>query len=218
LAIDRPLSRWQARLNTSALRIILHRAQVRKETDHILNGLDLADRLITVARRNHFLPVVVETLLIRAQLHSEVGDETAGLADVTAALAVAEPEGVIALFLEGGPAIASMLARLLREGQLGTVQPDYVQRILGAFPDKVRYEVMTAAEAPAANKALPEPLTERELAILRLIEAGYSNGQIAERLVVTLHTVKKHNSNIYSKLGVRSRTQAVAKGRELKLL
>jgi LuxR family maltose regulon positive regulatory protein len=65
---------------------------------------------------------------------------------------------------------------------------------------------------------LIEPLSPRELEILKLISAGYTNREIAKQLVITLHTVKKHSSNIYSKLGVRSRTQAVAKAREYRLL
>ena len=181
-------------------------------------GLDLADRLIVVARANHFRPVVLETLLIRAQMRAAQGDQAAALADVAAALALAEPEGVIALFLEGGPAIASMLAQLLNGDQLLAIQPDYVQRILATFPEGVRSETPGEPDNPATNETLIEPLSRRELEILGLIEAGYTNQQIAELLVVTLHTVKKHNSNIFAKLGVRSRTQAVAKGRELNLL
>ena len=65
---------------------------------------------------------------------------------------------------------------------------------------------------------LIDPLSKRELEILRLIGEGYTNQEIAGRLVITLHTVKKLSSNIYGKLGVRSRTQAVARARELQLL
>jgi LuxR family maltose regulon positive regulatory protein len=68
-----------------------------------------------------------------------------------------------------------------------------------------------------ANDLL-SPLSERELDVLRLIDEGCSNRTIADELVVTLHTVKKHTSNIYSKLGVASRTQAIARARELKLI
>jgi LuxR family maltose regulon positive regulatory protein len=63
-----------------------------------------------------------------------------------------------------------------------------------------------------------EPLSERELDVLRLISEGSSNQQIADTLIVTVHTVKKHASNIYGKLGVRNRTQAVARARELGIL
>ena len=73
---------------------------------------------------------------------------------------------------------------------------------------------------PAATQPgrLPDPLTQRELEIMHLIYKGYSNPEIASELVVTINTVKKHTSNIYGKLGVRSRTQAIARTRELNLL
>jgi LuxR family maltose regulon positive regulatory protein len=70
----------------------------------------------------------------------------------------------------------------------------------------------------AAAEQLIEPLSQRELEILRLIAEGCSNQEIAVRLVITLHTVKKHSSNIFTKLGVNSRTQALARARQLGLL
>ena len=72
--------------------------------------------------------------------------------------------------------------------------------------------------APAGPPALIEPLSERELEILRLVAQGHSDRAVAERLVVVVGTVKKHLSNVYGKLGVRSRTQALARARELGLL
>lgn len=217
LPLDQPLNRWQALLNASALRTVRHRVQVRAQATHAPRALELAERLLTIARRNHFLPIVIEVRLIRAQLYAAQGDEAAGLADVAAALALAEPEGIITLFLEGGPAIAPLLARLLRQGPLGDVRPDYVQQILAAFPEQVRVETAIPTP-PTPNDALVEPLSRRELEVLRLVADGLTNRQIAERLVVTLHTVKKHNSNIYAKLGVGNRTQAVARARALNLL
>ena len=77
---------------------------------------------------------------------------------------------------------------------------------------------ISAHKTAAAADALIEPLSKRELGILRLIGEGLTNQEIAERLVITLHTVKKHSSNIYGKLDVRSRTQAVARARELELI
>jgi LuxR family maltose regulon positive regulatory protein len=85
----------------------------------------------------------------------------------------------------------------------------YVQRLLEACGD-----------LPAGNRRqpLPEPLTERETAVLRLLAAGLTNQEIADTLIITAETVKKHASSIYGKLGVRSRTEAAARGRALGLL
>jgi LuxR family maltose regulon positive regulatory protein len=88
--------------------------------------------------------------------------------------------------------------------------PDYTDRLLAAFGHE-------AVMAPA-GAALPEPLTEREMEVLRLLAAGLTNREIAERLVISPETVKKHTANIYGKLAAGNRSQAVAKAREWDLL
>ena len=114
--------------------------------------------------------------------------------------------------------MAQILSRLLHSNQLEDTQAGHAQKILATFPAAVQAEIHSARETPAAADKLVEPLSQRELQILQLINAGYTNQEIAERLVITLHTVKKHSSNIYGKLDVRNRTQAIAKARELRLL
>jgi LuxR family transcriptional regulator, maltose regulon positive regulatory protein len=89
----------------------------------------------------------------------------------------------------------------------------YARELLAAFPAADR--VVPPSEIPVAAEQLIEPLSKRELEILQLIGEGCSNQEIADRLVITLHTVKKHSSNIFTKLGVTSRTQAVARARQL---
>jgi LuxR family maltose regulon positive regulatory protein len=112
------------------------------------------------------------------------------------------------------------LKQLLAQNQIDDVDPSYVEKILAAFPGDSRPtgDSISPPETAAATDELIEPLSKRELEVLRLIGEGYSNQEIAERLVVTLHTVKKHSSNIYNKLAVNSRTQAVARARQLNLL
>ena len=82
------------------------------------------------------------------------------------------------------------------------------------------HHAATASRAPFVRRpsSFIEPLSERELEVLRLIAAGLSNREIAERLFLALSTVKVHTRNIYGKLGVHSRTQAVTRARELGLL
>jgi LuxR family maltose regulon positive regulatory protein len=89
--------------------------------------------------------------------------------------------------------------------------PAYADRVLAAF----------SGDLPAAaggDKALPEPLTPREIEVLELLAAGLTNREIADRLVISAETVKKHTGNIYGKLGVSNRTEAAARARELQLL
>ena len=111
------------------------------------------------------------------------------------------------IFVDEGEAMARLLRCALARG----IAPSYVSRLLAAFGES----------APAASpvaQALVEPLTERELEVLRLIAAGLSNQEIAHELVVALSTVKSHVNHIYGKLGVKSRTQAVVRAQELDLV
>jgi LuxR family maltose regulon positive regulatory protein len=110
-------------------------------------------------------------------------------------------------FIEEGESMARLLRRALTEG----TELEYASRLLAAFDESPQ------AASPAAQ-ALVEPLTERELEVLRLIAGGLSNREIARELVVAVSTVKTHINHIYGKLDVKNRTQAVARARTLGLL
>jgi LuxR family maltose regulon positive regulatory protein len=109
------------------------------------------------------------------------------------------------------------MARLLYEALSRGISPDYVRRLLAAFA-VIEPEQTTPSEVRAATSELIEPLSDRELEILELIAEGLTNPEIASRLFIALNTVKGHARNIYGKLGVHNRTQAVAKGQSLGLL
>jgi LuxR family maltose regulon positive regulatory protein len=212
-------------LYISALRILLYRAQTKHELANLKPGLELASRLINEALEHQYLPFAIEALLVRAQLYAVLEDDRAGgqqrsQADYGHALQLAEPEGFISIFLEEGPSVAKGLRQLLVQNQIDNTDPRYVEKILAAFPGNSQPASgsISPPESAAMTDELIESLSKRELEVLRLIGEGYSNQEIADRLVVTLHTVKKHSSNIYNKLGVNSRTQALARARQLNLL
>ncbi len=202
----------------SALRVILYQAQREQPKVNLRQGIELGNRLIAEARKSQANPIVLEALLVRAQMHAVQGDEQSSQADVTTAVKLAEPEGFITIFLEEGRPVARILATLFENSQLENDQADHAKKIFDAYPEAVQAAALSVSETAAAGDTLVEPLSNRELEILRLIGEGCTNQEIAGQLVITLHTVKKHSSNIYSKLGVRSRTQAVARARELQLL
>jgi len=121
------------------------------------------------------------------------------------ALKMAQPEGLIRTFLDKGEPVKALLERLKSQG--GELK-EYILTILAAFGEKGR------ASTP---QPLVEPLSVRELDVLRLVAQGMSNGEIARKLVVSVGTVKTHVHSIIEKLGVHSRTQAVSRARELEL-
>jgi ATP/maltotriose-dependent transcriptional regulator MalT len=109
------------------------------------------------------------------------------------------------------------MAKLLFQAKTHRVSSEYASALLAAIGGKTGAGLPFIPLGKPATQSLIEPLTMRELEILKLIEAGNSNQEIADGLVISIPTVKRHISNIYGKLGVESRTQAIAIGKELKL-
>ena len=117
------------------------------------------------------------------------------------------------------------MAALLQEAHTRGIVTNYVTKLLAAFPDfglpilDFGLQNQPPIQNPKSkNQNLVEPLSEREREVLDLVAAGLSNQEIAARLIVGVSTVKKHINNIFGKLAVRSRTQALARARELNLL
>jgi LuxR family maltose regulon positive regulatory protein len=171
--------------------------------------LGLLDRLLQDAETKARLSSVLEILVLRALALTARGDQKHALTTLEQALTRAEPEGYIRLFVdEGGP-----MRSLLRQAQARGITPHYVAQLLAAFDEQ-----HVSGPAGPACSTLVEPLTEREREVLHLLSTGASNREIARRLVVSLGTVKKHVSNLCGKLGVQSRTQAIARARALRLV
>jgi LuxR family maltose regulon positive regulatory protein len=152
--------------------------------------------------------MVLQAVALHAHGEKEVAAQLLG-----DALALAEPEGFIRIFVDEGPTMARLLYEALSRG----ISPDYVRRLLGAFPD-AEPEKTDLSKSQAFKSELIEPLSEREFEVLQLIAEGLTNQEVATRLYLSLHTVKVHARNIYAKLGVKNRTQAVAKGKALGIL
>lgn len=170
-------------------------------------ALPLLGQLLHLAERQGRMGNALEILVLQALASQASGDEVGAMERLSRALSLAEPEGYIRLFVDEGEPIVALLLREYARG----IAPDYVATLLSAAG-------VPALAAPAPARSLLEPLTERELEILRLLVAGLSNAAMARELVVTVGTVKSHISHIYGKLGVQSRSQAIARAHSLHLL
>jgi LuxR family maltose regulon positive regulatory protein len=155
---------------------------------------------------------LIQILALQAVAQQLQGDTAQALIALEKALTIGEPEGYVRVFVGLGAPTVTLLQQAAARG----AAPDYVNRLLAALGAERKETISTPSSQ--STSPLVEPLTSRETEVLRLLGEGYSNQQIAEALVVTLNTVKKHASSIYGKLGVRSRTQAVVRAQELGLL
>ena len=148
---------------------------------------------------------VIEVLLLQAIALSAAGSASGALVALTRAIGLAEPERYVRLFTDEGPAMVALLKSMRRQSSA----PGYVNRLIAAT---------TVATSTGAAQPLVEPLSERELEVLRLLGGDLGGPEIARHLSVSLNTVRTHTKNIYSKLGTTSRRAAVHRARELHLI
>jgi LuxR family maltose regulon positive regulatory protein len=179
-------------------------------------ALRLIDRLIDEAEKTGREGSKIKLLSLKAVTLLAHRDTPGALTTLEHALALAEPEGYVRTFVDEGEPMAKLLsdARISVARDQGTarISPEYVGELLAAI------EQPPPKRTPPGVEPLAEPLSDRELEVLRLVAAGMKNAQIARELFVVVGTVKTHLNSIYRKLGVRSRTQAISRARELDLL
>jgi LuxR family maltose regulon positive regulatory protein len=157
----------------------------------------------------------LKVMVLQAVAHHVHGEKEEAVQLLGDALALAEPGGFIRLFVDEGIPMAQLLSGAAARG----IMPDYIGKLLAAFEAEEQKSEDKSYLPPAPSaQPLIEPLSPRELKVLQLIAQGLSNREISERLFLALSTVKGHNRNIYGKLQVQRRTEAVARARELGLL
>jgi LuxR family maltose regulon positive regulatory protein len=169
-------------------------------------AVGLSKRLLQQAEAGKQMGLVIEILILQSLAFQGKKDTERALEILGRSLMLAQPEGYVRMFLDEGEAMTRLLCQIRsREAKAG-----YAAELLA------RMDGISGMVQPSMQ-LLSEPLTVREVEVLKLIEAGCSNQDIAEQLFISIPTVKRHISNIYAKLGVKSRTQAVAIGKELKV-
>ncbi|MCP4167919.1 MAG: hypothetical protein GY759_18780 [Chloroflexi bacterium] len=170
-------------------------------------ALALLNRLAQQAENSARTERVIEILILKAISLDYVGKRKQALSALEQALVLAEPQGYLRIFVDEGSPIVHLLTRAARHG----VAPRYVSQILKAYPE-------TATSKTAVRQPPLHSLSERELDVLQLLPSGQTGPQIAEKLYISNNTVKTHLKNIYSKLNVTNRAEAIARAQALGLL
>jgi len=187
-------------------RLLLAQATRDRTDQRIDEAIELTERLLAAAEAGGRTGSCIDILVAQALARNACGDVAGALASLDRAVTIAEAEGYVRAFAAEGPPMAALL-------KLATKQPNasgYVRRLLAAL--------VTAEGRAPDEQPLIEPLSERELEVLRLLESDLDGPAIAREMSVSLATVRTHTRNIYAKLGVNSRRAAVRRAAELGLL
>jgi LuxR family maltose regulon positive regulatory protein len=176
-------------------------------TDRSIHGARaLLERLLQAAEAGGRTGSVIEILVLQALAHQAQSDLPAALVPLKRALTLAEPEGYARIFVDEGPPLAALLTEAAKQPSA----PSYIHQLLMAFG--------RADSRPPAKQTLIEPLTRRELELLRLLATSLTGPEIAGQLMVSLNTMRTHTRNVYTKLEVTDRRAAVRRAEELGLL
>jgi LuxR family maltose regulon positive regulatory protein len=215
LSVENDLSYLREFDHITLARVLSARYRSDRANGSISGAMGLLERLLKAAEERRGKGSVIEILVLQAMAYHAQGDLPAALLPLQHALALAEPEGYVRMFLDEG----SSMLQLLGEASTREIMPDYTGKLLAAFEAE---QLRSAGESPLptspALHPLIEPLSQRELEVLRLFRTELSGPEIARELVIALSTVRTHTKNIYSKLNVNNRRAAVKRAEELHLI
>ncbi len=207
LSPDDELSYLREFEHVTLARLLLARHRRDRDSGALDDALGLLERLLAAAQHGGRGGSVLEVLILQALARQAQGDLPAALAGLRDAVTLAQPEGYVRLFADEGPPMAALFKALIRQ----STSPGYVRRLMAATTRTEHHDLSRPA-------ALVEPLSDRELDVLRLLGTDLDGPDIARALSVSLSTVRTHTRNIYAKLGVNSRRAAVRQAHDLKLL
>ncbi len=221
LSVENEISYLREFEHITLARLFLARYQSDPADRFLLEAAGLLERLRKAAEEGGRTGSLIEILQLQALAQQARGDTPAALKPLQRALALAEPEGYVRIFVDEGQAMAQLLFEAASQGIYSRQGlSTYTGKLLSALDaEKQKGEDKSgpASDQPAKS-VLVEPLSQRELKILQLIAQGLSNREIGERLFLALDTIKGYNRKIFDKLQAQSRTEAVARARELGLL
>ena len=201
-----PLSFVREFEHATLARLLLAQGIQDHDDGAIRDASALAGRLVDEAAAGERTGSVLDALVVLALAEHAGRNEAAALRTLDRAVALAEPEGHVRVFLDEGPPMMALLQAAVRRSDASTM----VRQLHAAG--------LRSPGRSAASRALVEPLSERELEILRLLDTDLDGPGIARELVISVSTVRTHIKNVYAKLGVNDRRSAVRRAAELDLL
>jgi LuxR family transcriptional regulator, maltose regulon positive regulatory protein len=173
------------------------------------DSLKVLEPMLKPAEKMERTGIIIEILVLEALAYQALGAPDKAVEFLQRSLSLAEPEGYISLFVDEG----KPMARLLYTASQKRVQSEYIRRLLAILQGSEPEPYYTAQRSKTS-----EPLSDREVDVLKLLAQGLANKEIASQLYIELRTVKWHTGNIFGKLSVKNRTQAVTRARELNIL
>ena len=196
-------------------RILLAQATGDRAAGSISDAIGLLERLLKAAQDGGRTGSLIEILVLQALAHQSLGNLPAALTVLQQALSLAEPEGYVRLFVGEGLPMRQLLLSAAAHGIL----PGYTARLLSILAPQAQGSAVTAPiSASPAPQNLIEPLSQRELELLRLFKTELSGPEIADQLMIALSTVRTHTKSIFGKLNVNNRRAAVKRAAELNLI
>ena len=220
LSVDDELSYLREFDLITLARVLIARHKTNRVEEDLHAALGLLARLLQAAKEGGRNGSVIEILILHSLAHQAQGDQSHALGSLERALTLAEPEGYVRSFVDEGEAMWLLILDFrvaIEKSARNGVHPlsGYVDKLLSAFPQMAA----TPSKSKFKNKKseIIEPLSERELEVLKLLRSELSGPEIAGQLIVSLNTLHTHTKNIYNKLGVNNRRAAVRRAEELNL-
>jgi len=217
LSVDDDISYMHEFEHMTLVRVLIAQEKRGLVNGSIHDAKGLLERLLQAAEEGKRMGSVIEILALLALAHAALGDIPLALVTLERALTLAAPEGYVRLFVDEGEAMRSLLRTLIEKQSRNRNHPlsGYVDKLLAAFtlPVAAPKSVLIHQKSD-----MIEPLSERELEVLRLLRTDLNGPEIARECMLSLSTIRTHTQNIYAKLGVNNRRAAVHRAEELDLL